>query len=114
MTVKDNLFIEWFREFWDCDVYQTSFGFIAFETNEDDLFISHFFIGKKYRKTIKEFHDFFKDFKTLARKLNKKKILTSIDKTTPRYKALLYIEQKVAKFVLTDEDEEKYSLEYIL
>ena len=113
-TESDNLFIEWFAEFWDSDIYQTPQGFIAYETHADHLFISHFFIGKSHRKTIREFHDFFKDFKKIARELNKKKILTTIDKTTPRYKALLYIEQKVAKFVLTDEDPEKFMLEYVL
>ena len=107
-------YVEWFADFWGCEVYETYRGFIAYEIEPEKLFITHFFIAKEYRETIREFHDFFKEFKEIARKLGKKKIETSNDKSTDRARALVYIEQKVAKFVLTRETDEEYFLEYIL
>ena len=78
------------------------------------MFITHFFIASKHRKDIKRFHDFFHAFKEIARAHGKPFIRTSIHTETKRWRALLYIEQKVAKFKITDKTDDEYFLEYKL
>ena len=113
-TENDSFFIEWFKEFWNSEVFLTYIGFIAYEVNPDDLFITHFFIGKDRRKDIERFHDFFKSFQEIARGMGKKKIRTSIHKSTPRWRELLWVEQRVAGFKITSKTEDEFMLEYIL
>ena len=103
-------FLQWMGEFWEADTVITDLGFFCFQDNGEHLYLVHFHLGKENRG-IKNFRTLTDDMIRLAKRKGVKRILTEIYKTTPRYKQLLWVDQRWGGFKIIDELEDHFLLE---
>ena len=88
-------------------------GFLAYEVSPESIFVSHWYIHPEFR-SISECRKWMDLLIMTGMKLKKEKILSTIDTTVPRYKAMVWMYVNWLKFDLVGSDDSEYRLEYIV
>lgn len=110
---RDDIFYEWFEEFWESELIITDIGFFAIKDEGDNAHLMHFFLRPENRG-IKNFRKLTEQVFKFARDEDYTKVVAEVDIGTPRWKQILWADVKWGGFKVVGETATEVLLEYEL